>query len=93
MTDPNAPVAPASTEPAFLPHPAMDRMLDAIVALGAELTAERERRQVLERVLANRGLLDAQAIEEYRPSEAEMAQRTRDRDALVQRIFGSFNEL
>jgi hypothetical protein len=80
-------------EPSFLPHPAMDRMLDAIVALSAELCAERERRAVLERVLARRGLLDDQEIEAYRATDAEVEQRRRDRDEYVRRIFGSLGKL
>jgi len=79
-------------EPAFLPHPTMDRMLDALVAISAELSAERERRQVLEQVLAAHGALKPNEIEQYRPSADELAQRKRERDAYVRRIFGSLGQ-
>lgn len=79
-------------EPSFLPHPVMDRMLDALVALSAELCAERERRQVLESVLAKRGLLEAAELEQYVPPADEVAARKSARDAYVRRIFGSLGQ-
>ncbi len=83
----------AGAEPSFLPHPVMDRMLDALVALSAELWAERERRTVLERLLARRGLLEQAEIEDYRGTDDEERRRRRDRDAYVRRIFGSLGTL
>jgi hypothetical protein len=83
----------AEIEPAFLPHPAMDRMLDALVALSAELWAERDRRRVLEQVLARRGLLEAADIEGYRGSDTDEQQRKQERDAYVRRVLGSFSKL
>lgn len=80
-------------EPAFLPHPVMDRMLDALVALSAELWAERDRRTVLERVLARRGLLEEAEIEGYRGTQLEEERRKRERDAFVRRVFGSLGKL
>jgi hypothetical protein len=80
-------------EPSFLPHPVMDRMLDALVALSAELWAERERRTVLERVLARRGLLEEAEIEAYRGTQGEEELRERERNAYVRRVFGSLGKL
>jgi hypothetical protein len=88
MPDPEA-----GPEPSFLPHPAMDRMLDALVALSAELWAERDRRRVLEQVLARRGLLEAAEIEAFRQSDSEQVAREQDRDAYVRRVFGALKTL
>jgi hypothetical protein len=85
--------AGSAQEPAFLPHPLLDRLLDVTVALAAELYAERDRRETLERVLAARGLLDADAIETYLPDEAERETRKQQRDAFVRRIFESLKTL
>lgn len=85
--------AGGAQEPAFLPHPLLDRLLDVSVALAAELYAERERRETLERVLAARGLLDADAIETYLPDEAEREARKQQRDAFVRRIFEGLKSL
>jgi hypothetical protein len=93
MTAFNAPGSASDVESSFLPHPAMDRMLDALVALSAELWAERERRAALEQVLARRGLLADTEIESRRCSESEQEQRKRDRDAYVRRVFGSMGQL
>lgn len=93
MTVSNAPASTSEVESSFLPHPAMDRMLDALVALSAELWAERERRATLEQVLARRGLLAEAEIESLRFSASEQEQRKRDRDAYVRRVFGSIGQL
>jgi hypothetical protein len=93
MSGPAVPDPEAGPEPSFLPHPAMDRMLDALVALSAELWAERDRRRVLEQVLARRGLLDAAEIEAFRQSDSEAAAREQDRDAYVRRVFGALKTL
>ncbi|MCC5860564.1 MAG: hypothetical protein JJT93_01470 [Gammaproteobacteria bacterium] len=84
---------PATGEPAFLPHPMLDRLLDISVALAAEVWAERDRRETLERVLTARGQLDAQEIEAYLPDEAERSARKAERDAFVKRIFAGLKTL
>lgn len=83
----------SGVEPSFLPHPVMDRMLDALVALSAELWAERERRTVLERVLARRGLLEEAEIEMHRGTQSENERLERERDEYVRRIFGALARL
>jgi hypothetical protein len=93
MTGTAVPDPEAGPEPSFLPHPAMDHMLDALVALSAELWAERDRRRVLEQVLARRGLLDAAELEAFRQSDSEQAAREQDRDAYVRRVFGALKTL
>jgi hypothetical protein len=93
MTEPTAPASDTDVEPSFLPNPVMDRMLDTLVALSAELWAERERRTVLEQVLARRGLLAETEIESHRCTDQEVEQRKRDRDAYVRRLFGSLGQL
>ncbi|MEZ5457830.1 MAG: hypothetical protein R3E65_00465 [Steroidobacteraceae bacterium] len=93
MTEPTVSDSEPDREPSFLPHPAMDRMLDTLVALSAELWAERERRATLEQVLVRRGLLDVAEIEAYRGTAVDEAQRKSERDAYVRRLFGSMGQL
>jgi len=93
MSGPAVPDPEAGPEPNFLPHPAMDRMLDALVALSAELWAERDRRRVLEQVLARHGLLDAAEIEAFRHEGSAATERDADRDAYVRRVFGALKTL
>jgi hypothetical protein len=48
---------PPGEEPAFLPHPLLDQLLEMVLALGAELWVERERmkRELVNRVFAPLG--------------------------------------
>ncbi len=78
-----------TAEPTFLEPPVIDRLLDVIVAMGAELWAERERSWVLEQLLVQRGLLDADALEQFRRSAVQGAQRQAERDAYTRRIYGA----
>lgn len=85
--------APPSAEPAFLPHPVLDALLEAVVALGAELWVERDRRMTLERLLAERGVLDPEALEAFRADDADRAARRAAREALVARTLGALRDL
>jgi hypothetical protein len=78
-------------EPYFLPHPVMDQLIDVVLALGAELWVERDRRRIAEKLLAEKGLLSPADIEAYRDTADERAERARDRDAFVRRIYGALN--
>jgi hypothetical protein len=80
-------------EPVFLPHPTLDRLIDVVLALGAELWAERDRRRILEAVLAERGALPAEAIEQYRCSEPQEKARSLERDQFVRRVFSSLTQM
>ena len=84
---------PDRDEPAFLPHPLMDRLVDVALSLGAELYAERDRRRTLEAILVEQGVLAADAIELHRFNEAEQPSRDADRIAFVQRLYGALNTL
>jgi hypothetical protein len=86
-------VAQPTQEPSFLRDPAQDALLDALVALTAELWVERDRRMLLEKLLAARGILEADALEQFRPSESDGRERGAARDALVRRILSAFRDL
>lgn len=91
----NSPIdmPPESDEPAFLPHPLMDRLVDVALSLGAELYAERDRRRTLEAILVKQGIIEADAIERHRFNAAEQSSRDTDRVAYVQRLYGALNKL
>ena len=84
---------PPETEPAFLPHPLMDQLLQTVIALGAELWIERDRRMALEAVLVERGVIDADTIENHRPGEDEQQARSAARSALVERTLGGMKDM
>lgn len=67
-----------------------DNIMDALVELSAVLWTVRDRQIVLEKILADNGI-DADAlIEAYIPDEAEIADRTEERDEMVQQVFKGF---
>lgn len=59
--------------------------------LGAELWVQKERVRVLERLLAERGVVSADIIEQYLASPEEAAQVQAERDAFVQRLYAAFS--
>jgi hypothetical protein len=80
---------PRAPEPAFFDNPAVDNLIAVTLELGAELWLQRERTRVLERLLAERGLVAQALIDGYQPSDEEAARARAERDAFVNRIFGA----
>lgn len=80
-------------EPNFLPHPLMDHLLESVVALGAELWIERDRRMTLERLLEAKGVLSREEIEDYRADDEDAAARSEARIALVHRTLGTLKRM
>lgn len=84
-----APPVPAP-EPAFFDDPAIDNLVAVTLELGAELWAQRERTRVIEALLAQKGVVTPELIEQYQPSEAEAARSRAEREAFVSRVYGAF---
>lgn len=61
--------------PQFLDDPAVERVLSITMALAGELSVARERVDTLERLLVQRGVLGADAIESFVPDAATLAAR------------------
>lgn len=68
----------------------IDNILDALLELSAAVWTYHDRVNVLEAVLAEKGIEVSEAIEAHLPDEAEIARRAAERAALVERVFGSF---
>lgn len=83
------PPAPAP-EPAFFDNPAIDNLIAVTLELGAELWVQRERMRVIETLLAEKGVVTPELIEQHQPSDEEAARARADRDAFVNRIYGAF---
>ena len=77
-------------EPAFFDNPAIDNLIAVTMELGAEWWVQRERMRIIERILAEKGVVTAELIEQYTPSVEETAAVRAERDAFVQRLFGAF---
>ena len=61
--------------PQFLDDPAVERVLSITMALAGELSVARERIDTLERLLVQRGVLGADAIQTFVPDAAALAAR------------------
>jgi hypothetical protein len=61
---------PRGKRPAYFDDPAIDRLLSILMAVAGELAVTRERLDTVERLLAEKGLLDRAAIESFRPDRA-----------------------
>jgi len=89
----NIGMPPAGTEPAFLPHPLMDAMLEALVALGGELWIERDRRRTLEALMESKGLLSSRELEGFQLSEQQIGERDEALADLTKRVFDPLKKI
>ena len=65
----------------------LDRMMNVIMGLAEELYVTRDRLQVMERVLEDRGALDREELDRWKPDEDQQDEILRDRDAFIQAIL------
>ena len=84
-------IPPPGVEPAFLPHPLLDRLLEAIVVLGGELWIERDRRKALESLLQSRGLIEPEEIEAHVGGDSDARQQ--ELSALVHRLLNPLRSM
>lgn len=73
--------------PQFLQDPAVERVLSIAMAIAAELAVARERIDTLERLLAERGVLNAADIEAFQPDAAAQAERHEAGRAYIARVL------
>ncbi len=83
-----APFIPADTDAAvFLGNPHIDNLMSVVIALGAEIWADRQRMKVVERLLETEGKATTAMIEAYVPTDAEKAAWEAERVAMVERVY------
>jgi polyhydroxyalkanoate synthesis regulator phasin len=73
--------------PFFLDDPAVERVLSVAMAIAGELSVARERIDTLERLLVQRGVLQADDIERYVPDAAVQAARNEWGRAYIARVL------
>lgn len=82
-----------TSEPSFLSDPLYDRMLETIISLGGELWIERDRRRILESVLASKGLVASAELEAHTLDVQAAADRDAELQAMVERLLGPLKTL
>ena len=90
--DPIQPAATAATgrrpdSPQFTDDPMVDRLYGVTMALVAELAVTRTRLDTLERVLAGRGVMGEDAIDQYRADEQAQEQRSQLQAQYLARVL------
>ncbi|MSO98476.1 MAG: hypothetical protein EXR11_09705 [Rhodospirillaceae bacterium] len=73
----------------FMGHPLFDNMMTALIAIGAEIWTERRQRLVLEKLLAQKGITK-DMVEQFVPSVDDEAAWRKEREVMVERIYGQF---
>lgn len=71
----------------YLGNPHVDNLMAVVTALGAENWTMRRRLMVLERLLAEKKVIDLDAYEAYEPSPAEKAAWDAEREDFMDRVF------
>ncbi|MCY4478055.1 MAG: hypothetical protein OXC70_08730 [Gammaproteobacteria bacterium] len=83
-----APFIPADTDAAvFLGNPHIDNLMSVVIALGAEIWADRQRMKVVERLLETEGKATTDMIEAYVPTDAEKEAWEAERVEMVERVY------
>ncbi|MBL8645377.1 MAG: hypothetical protein JNK21_15700 [Rhodospirillaceae bacterium] len=75
--------------PAFFADASNDMLLDLVFALSNELAATRSRLDAMERILAERKVLEAGAIDQWIPGPEAATARAVDAQAYVRRVFNT----
>jgi hypothetical protein len=77
--------------PTFFPDASSDMLLDLVFALSNELAATRARLDAMERVMAERNILEAGAIDNWIPSPEAATARVLDAQAYTRRVFNTLS--
>jgi len=73
----------------FLQDPVVDALMQVVIELGTETWVTRRRMMILERVMADRGILSGEAIETYMPTEAEEKLWRQERDRMLRSVYSA----
>ena len=74
--------------PHYFKDPMIDHLLEIVMLLGGELWVERDRRLVVEHLLATEGNVTPDMIEHFEPDEDLTKQLSESRQTFTKRVFG-----
>ena len=81
------PIKAKGDRPHFFEEPAVDKLLAMVLALAGELSVESDRNDSLVRLLEEKGVLSAEELKAFSPSEAVMAEREERRQEILESLF------
>ena len=73
----------------FLGNVHIDNIVTALIAMGAEIWTDRRRIRVLESLLTQKGVT-RDMVEQYVPTAGEETAWKKEREVLVDRLYGQF---
>ena len=76
----------------MLGHPMIDSLMKMVIALGAEMWSGQQRVKIIESLLATKGKVTPEMIEQYVPTEAEKARWAAERKAMVERVYSVMSQ-
>jgi hypothetical protein len=80
---------PSTTRAAvFLGNPVLDSMMHSILALGAEVWADKRRLKIIESLLASKREVTFESIEAYVPTPEQEKAWAAERDLMIKSTFG-----
>jgi len=81
---------PSTTRNAvFLGNPVLDNMMHSIIALGAEVWADKRRLKIIEALLASKRDVTLESIEAYVPTPEQEKAWAAERDLMIKSTFGA----
>ena len=84
---------PTRADQTFFDDPAVDRLLGAVMTLAAELHVARDHSRVLEQLLVDKGILEADEVQRFRPDATAAASWDAERDAFIASLMHSLRGL
>ncbi len=73
--------------PDFYDTPGMDEAMVMILVLASELTVARDRIDTLERMMAQKGMISADEIQQFSPDQEALEKREQRRQDLLERLY------
>jgi hypothetical protein len=73
--------------PQYFDDPAIDRLLQMLLELAAELWAVKDWQFVVNRLLEERGVLTLAEVQQYQPSAEDQQRLAAEREKFVQRLI------
>jgi len=82
---------PSATRNAvFLGNPTLDGMMHAILAIGAEVWADKRRLKIIESLMTAKREVNFDSIESYLPTPEQEKAWAAERDLMIKNAFGPF---
>ena len=84
--------SPLEENPTYFADPALDRVVNMVMELSAQVWVHRDRMLAVEDMLAEKGTITAEDLESYQPSDTRRTQIKAERDSFIESVFSALRE-